>query len=309
MSRLFHRIACRFTRIFGWSLRWVQINRVAIAPESRGILIKHRKWYGWIPIMIGNFVLRFRHPRLYVLPTPQWLAWEQQIQPIVPGNDVYLFQGHGLNCKILPGEPLAKLLIQVDQDRKEGVCRVPTSGTDDAKEVEALTWAAWGARALAELHGTVLEFYGDDEQNKKNMLCSSQTKRSNPVDLPIRLSHGDAGISNLMIDLASQSAQWFDFDLRHDLQIASDKRQADDLRAFLFTLGLCFRWISLASLVQTVRHEYRSGHVWSELAKLISHGKLDFDFFHAAQLARCGGCHWDRMHELEEVILAETTKS
>ncbi len=52
---------------------------------------------------------------------------------------------------------------------------------------------------------------------------------------PWRLSHGDATVENVCVDLENDAAVWFDFDTRHLLDLSWRRRRADDLRAFLYS--------------------------------------------------------------------------
>jgi hypothetical protein len=53
------------------------------------------------------------------------------------------------------------------------------------------------------------------------------------------LSHGDATVENVCVDLSTNSAIWFDFDMRHREELSAAHRQADDVRALLFSAAAC----------------------------------------------------------------------
>ena len=52
-------------------------------------------------------------------------------------------------------------------------------------------------------------------------------------------SHGDATAQNVCVDTSKESAAWFDFDTRHRQGISAVHRQADDLRALIFSSAAC----------------------------------------------------------------------
>lgn len=303
---MFRSAACLLVQTLGWSLRWIQINRVTLDSErSQGNLNKRRKWYSWLPIFVGNLVFRFRYPSLRVLHTKQWLAWEQRVHSAMQQSDSKIFHGRQLNTKILPGQPLASLLIQADQTRFQEFDEPLADRSVENSETEMLRWVGWATRALADLHAVGIEvpFCGGRQSGAKASLSQGSSSTKDPSR--VKLSHADAGVTNVMINVAEQTASWFDFDLRHDLNTAAIERQADDLRAFLFTLILCYRWRDMQKIVQTVRREYNSPDVWRALKRQIGDRSFDLDFFHTAQLARCGGHHWDRLKELRQIIVNE----
>ncbi len=49
------------------------------------------------------------------------------------------------------------------------------------------------------------------------------------------LSHGDATVENVRVDLEASTAGWFDFDMQHRHDLGEQARHADDLRAFVFS--------------------------------------------------------------------------
>ncbi len=172
-----------------------------------------------------------------------------------------------LVCQKIPGEPLATLL-----DLNLGC------GT----KCQLLTAAA---SALYEFHQVQVEIDGLG-------LCF--------------LSHGDASISNVLIEIDSDlgtanRAEWIDFDLRHDLSMAAVKRFADDLRALLFTASGSFASNEVSPMVESIKVVYPDQEVWLELAEMVSHRLFEYDIFHRAQMRRAKP---EGNHDPDQVVAA-----
>ena len=100
------------------------------------------------------------------------------------------------------------------------------------------------------------------------------------------LSHGDASIVNVLYDKKTKLAEWFDFDLRHDLRCDAVQRHADDLRALMFSAVHKFEVDSIEDLIRTLRAVYPKAEVWDALAKQISSRWFAVDIYHHSQMAR-----------------------
>ena len=85
-----------------------------------------------------------------------------------------------------------------------------------------------------------------------------------------------------MMGLDADTATWFDFDLRHDLNIPAPLRHADDLRALLFSAAHYFSLENLADLVHITKKTYDEGEVWHELARQLNDRWFRLDVFHFA---------------------------
>lgn len=71
-----------------------------------------------------------------------------------------------------------------------------------------------GLRALDELHGTQIQDAGGTVHP---------------------MSHGDATVENVIYDEAAKTSKWCDFEMVHLPHKSVDWRQADDLRAFIYS--------------------------------------------------------------------------
>jgi hypothetical protein len=273
LRNLFHFIAGRFANFLAWGIGFVSVNHIHIDSERSHSIIKMRSMWNRIPVTIGSFVFRFRDPAIRVLPTREWIEWESAIQSAMGQKSERIKSG--IRSEKLPGEPLAKLLKQTEYS-----------------EQQKRDWVVLACRELANLHQIRL-----DPGN-------------------VHLSHADASVSNVMIVRADgqssevgqvragKSATWFDFDLRHDLTAASIDRQADDLRALIFTALVCCRWNDVQSLIDGLKLAYANSEVWAALKQVLANRKLDCDVFHLAQLRRANRtrANWAKLVSIVDLV-------
>lgn len=101
-------------------------------------------------------------------------------------------------------------------------------------------------------------------------------------------SHGDASVSNVMLDRSGthHSAVWFDFDLAHCESTAMSLRRADDLRSLLFTAAKHFASLEINELISIAKLAYDDAEVWQQFDRITQDRKLSRDIFHRAQLLR-----------------------
>lgn len=226
----------------------VKINRVWF---DRNRVYKRRKWWAWVPTLVGNPVLACRQVPVCVLSTSQWILWEREVKRVLGGGGENMSSGRVLICDQLSGIPLSDWLIKSGE-------------TKDARLV-ALRTALEGLQAF---HRHQI----DDGRGN----C-------------IPLSHGDATVNNVLYNAADHGVQWIDFDLRHWLHVRAPQRHADDLRAFLFSAARHLAEEELSELVSRSQAQYDERAVWDCLKDQVGSRWFRFDVFHRAQIRR-GGC-------------------
>lgn len=74
-------------------------------------------------------------------------------------------------------------------------------------------------------------------------------------------THGDAMAENVMVDLESGIARWFDFETVHDPTRSRDWRRADDVRALLATCLVRTKEAKLAETLQLILEAYGDDRV------------------------------------------------
>ena len=226
-------------------IRCVKVNRVTFQTiDDQEFVCKTRHPLSPLLIFPGNIVLRWRKVPVRVLFTRQWIEWERKLAPINFNNDQS--SPRTLMLARIPGTPLVDVLASSNVS------------TDQKLEVMSIS-----VNSLRGFH---------------ERCCETNEHGS------IQLSHGDATVRNLMIDLESTSTNWFDFDLRHDLQLPANARHADDLRALLFSAAHFFDIEDLSKLVDVAHSAYGHHHVWDELAAQVTSRWFGLDLFHLAHI-------------------------
>ena len=236
-------------RFFAYCIQCVYINHISFeqADDGAALVRKRRSWFAWSLIFPGNIVFRFRRVPLRVLYNGQWLRWEQTLKLALRNESIPA--GTELLCETIPGQPLSQRLCD-----------------GEVELADRLAWLKVATTALKNLH-------------KETVLLPG-------FERPITLSHGDAAISNVLYCDQTEQAEWFDYDLRHDLRMDADQRHADDLRSLIFSAGVFCPAEELESIVSMVKHEYRCDRVWAALQSQLVSRWFWFDLFHLSQIRR-----------------------
>ena len=236
-------------QFFANCIQRVYINHISFeqADDGRSLVRKRRSWFAWSLIFPGNIVFRFRRVPLRVLYNGQWLRWEQALKLALRNESIPA--GSDLLCAVIPGQPLSQYLCDRQVESGDRLMRLKIATV-----------------ALKNLH-------------KKNVLLPG-------FERPIVLSHGDAAVSNVLYCDQTEQAEWFDFDLRHDMEVDADQRHADDLRSLIFSAGVFCPAEELESLVSMVKYEYRCDRVWAALQSQLVSCWFWFDLFHLSQIRR-----------------------
>lgn len=236
-------------RGFANCIRRVHVNRISFEQSDAGkaLVRKRRSWFAGALIFLGNVAFRFRQVPLRVLWRGEWLAWESAVKLALRNESIPA--GTDLLCEVIPGQPLSQRL----SDR-------------EMASADRLDLLGTAVLALRDLHQATIPLPGFEQ--------------------PIALSHGDAAVSNVLYCDQTKRAEWFDFDLRHDLRADADQRHADDLRSLIFSASLFCPESELESLVLMIKREYGSEHVWAALQQQVGSRWFWFDLFHLSQTRR-----------------------
>ena len=233
----------------GYCIQCVYINHISFeqSDDGRSLVRKRRSWFAWLLIFPGNVVFWFRRVPLRVLYTGQWLRWERRLKLALRNESIPVCAE--LLCETIPGQPLSQCLC--DRQVESG---------------DRLTRLKIATRALKDLHKETISLPG--------------------FERPIVLSHGDATVANVLYCDPTEQAEWFDFDLRHNLGVDTDQRHADDLRSLIFSAGVFCPAGELESIVSMVKHEYSCDRVWAALQSQLVSRWFWFDLFHLSQTGR-----------------------
>ena len=222
----------------------IRLNRVEFEhTDGKNIVCKRRYWYSPPIVLLGNLISRYRIVPVKVLNQRDWLQQE-------------LRMGQVLNreIKVQRSVLIVERLFEHSAAQYLEIPEVPLE--------TRLNVVAKCTQSLADLHQQVV-------------ILADGKKRF--------LSHGDATVNNVAYDFATNSAQWFDFDLSHELDFNATLRHADDLRAFIFSAAGYFPLHSVQTLVDIALSNYANPAVFSTLQSLILRWQFDYDLLHLAQ--------------------------
>ena len=123
--------------------------------------------------------------------------------------------------------------------------------------------------------------------------------RKSAVDLPGTFSHGDASIENVLVKETSGETYWVDFDTEHcDLEMKIE-RQADDLRALLYSSASISPKDIYEDAIKEILAVYNKPELIDELKKWISDNRLRGDMLHYAQST----IEADRHEYVEDILI------
>ncbi len=101
--------------------------------------------------------------------------------------------------------------------------------------------------------------------------------------LDVLFSHGDATVRNVLYDLDGRTACWFDFDMRHRMDSEPYLRQADDIRAFVFSALPYIANEHIEALAGIAIEYCDDVKLRDALLSILQNARLDYDFYHLAQ--------------------------
>ena len=229
----------------GRTLGRLQVNHTRwICSDTKRKLLKKRSWLGLAAIPCGNWLLARRRVPASMLIGQDWYQWESALYKLLHNETVEMTSSHWLSLPELPGQPLASLLTD--------------ASCSPQKKMDYIYQAAAGLR---ELHA---------------------------YTIPVRehgqtlLSHGDATVQNVLLDLHTGRVYWIDFDTRHALHTPHTGRQADDLRALCFSAGSLMSPTHIADAVCTALKGYGNAESLRLLKCWSRESWLDTDLYHRA---------------------------
>ncbi|MFO0909077.1 MAG: hypothetical protein U0794_12140 [Isosphaeraceae bacterium] len=97
------------------------------------------------------------------------------------------------------------------------------------------------------------------------------------------LSHGDATLRNVIYAPSTGTATWFDFDMAHAATLSQAWRQADDLRALLFSAVATMSDATVPEIVAVLQQSYPNPDLWDDLQEMQAARTLHRSLFHLAQ--------------------------
>ena len=205
--------------------------------------IKARPWYVAYLIPPGNWYLRWLSTSVSILPTRQWLDWECRLHAELSGVIGQLAGRRHLLLPRIEGEELAAILSSPAKDllHKDRALRL-------------------AAAALVQAH-------------RHSVLWPDGVSRP--------FSHADATARNVICEVAGGHATWIDFETLHDPRQTVAWRQADDLRALIWSAAETTGADAYGAICAAILDSVSDAAVLSELARVAASGRPNV--YHLAQ--------------------------
>ncbi len=211
----------------------LRLHRLTPLPhDGERWLCKRRTRFAELLVRPGNLYLHAQGALSEVLVLKDWIAWELRIAECLQRNLRVSADHRGIEFPVIPGCSLEELL-RSSQSLGEKLCGVTLCAT-----------------ALRMLHERTISADGDAGW------C---------------LSHGDATCRNVVVDLATNTANWIDFDMRHRPGLSQVTRHADDLRALLWSSAAWLNPAGFPACIEALAAGYPDKLVWVELQRMMSH--------------------------------------
>jgi hypothetical protein len=231
-SPMLYRVRLAIAR----KLAAVRLHQVEIRSDPSGLwLIKRRRMFSEVFILLGNLYLRVQGAPAEALSCRRWIALELQLAGLLGRTLHETSDSVGIEQPLIPGTDLEQLL------------------KSSRPLTEKLRGIYLASVALHQLHELVIP--GSDANSSL-------------------VSHGDATCRNVIVDLDVQTANWIDFDLQHRPHLPIPNRHADDVRALLCSSAACLEPTCYEQCLAAIRDGYGHRQVfdvlssyWKTLAK------------------------------------------
>ncbi len=232
----------RFRRALGLLMRHVKTCH-ACRQADAGQFIRARTWYAAWLIPPGNWYLSWLSTGVSMLPTSLWLDWECRMYAELSPLLAQRAGRRQLLLPRIPGETLAAILSAPTQEL--------------SRKIQAVRLAA---AALIETHRHNVPW---------------------PDGISRPFSHGDATARNVLCDVTGGRATWIDFETLHDPCRTVAWRQADDLRALVWSAAESIGSDAFEALCAAILDVVSDTAVLRELAHVAASGRPNV--YHLAQ--------------------------
>ena len=190
-----------------------------VDQDDVAVVMKSRRLGSRVAIFSGNLYLKLQKCEVEILGTDEWIRWEKVVQSAMNRTDCVqkteLIAGnsHTFTRRHVPGTSLRDVLKE--------------SRYSEDMKFYAIGWAV---DSLCQLHRRSADWGCGVNQS---------------------VSHGDATVNNVIVNVDWQEANWSDFDMRHLPHVSELDRRADDLRALVFSAAACLSVSRLPRLART----------------------------------------------------------
>ena len=236
---------------------------IAIAKNETSFFLKKKRWYAPILIWAGNWHLEQQGSWAKVLVGQEWYSWEQEIYARAYGKIVSLDSQGRIQIPAVAGVSLSAFLN--------------SSEYLQSSKFKALIAAT---QALKYMH-------------------KLQVRWSDGIE---RLfSHGDATAENVIYNPTEDKAYWIDFDTVHLTEAPQIWRQADDLRALIYSAAFYADEVDLAELVGVIIKAYSEPVVLQQMWQIVDFWSDRPNSYHLAQAPMT----YQNYRKIEQLIRVE----
>ena len=177
-----------------------------VDQDGVAVVIKTRRAGSRVAIVLGNLYLQLQKCNVEILATDEWIRWEKAVQ-----NGMDLF-GCGQKSEFSSRSRRA-----FTRRHLRGASLRDVLKEDRYSEDLKFSAIGWAVDSLCQLHRRRADWGSGVVQS---------------------VSHGDATIDNVIVNVEVQEATWIDFDMRHLPLLAELDRHTDDLRALVFSAAV-----------------------------------------------------------------------
>ena len=244
-----------------------RLHRICyVDQDGEAVVMKSRRVGSSIAVYFGNAYLRLQNCGVEILGTDEWIRWEKAVQSAMNvadcGRKAELSTGRSqtLTRRHVPGSSLREVL-------------------KDARYSEDQKFAAirWGLESLGQLHRQQADW-------GRGMIQS--------------VSHGDATVNNVIVNLELQKANWIDFDMRHLPLLSELDRHVDDLRAVVFSAAVYLPVSRFPRLAETAIASLNDRCLLSRFRERLTNEWWRLDTFQMAQAP----LSWNAKNLLRELL-------
>ncbi|MEI8021530.1 MAG: hypothetical protein WCH39_25195 [Schlesneria sp.] len=244
-----------------------------VDQDDVAVVMKSRRSGSRLAIYSGNRYLKLQKCEVEILRTDEWIRWEKAVQnamncaDCVPQTELIDGNSHTFTRRHVTGSSLRDVL--------------KASRYSEEVKLSAIRWAV---DSLCQLH-------------RRSADWGSGVKQS--------VSHGDATVDNVIVNVDLQEASWIDFDMRHLPHVSELDRRADDLRALIFSAADCLPVFRFPRLVEAAIASLNDERLLTRLRDRLTNEWSQLNTFQLAQAP----LSWTARNLLTELLLKQNTIS
>ena len=257
-------------RCLGAAMARCRLHQICYVDQDElAVVMKSRRSGSRVAIFIGNLYLMLQKCDVEILATDEWIRWEITVQNAIDRADgvkkteLIADNSHTFTRRHVSGSSLRDVLKE-----------------DRYSEEVKFSAIGWAVDSLCQLHHRSADWGSGVNQS---------------------VSHGDATVNNVIVDVDLQQANWIDFDMRHLPHVPELDRRADDLRALVFSAAACLPVSRLPRLAETAFESLNDRCLQTRFRDRLTNEWGEFNTFQLAQAP----LSWSAKKLLTELLLKQ----